>query len=198
MVRSKSTASLLVQCVLAVVSLASFAHAQFRAGIQGVVTDPNGALVPDATVTLTSSETNVPRAMTTSESGVFTISGLAPGAYRLSVEKLGFSKKVLEDVRVSAEQMRSLNVQLELGEITESITVSELLVERIDSQTALIGGTITAKELERLPSFGRDPFKLLRLAPGVFGDGAQSAGGGGTAMPALIEGGPALRIASSV
>ncbi|MCI0622463.1 MAG: TonB-dependent receptor [Acidobacteria bacterium] len=189
MYRSRSAASLLVQWVLVVVSLASFAQAQFRAGIQGVVTDPNDALVPDATVTLTSNETNVRRSTTTSESGVYTISGLAPGAYKLSVEKVGFSKKVLEDVRVSAEQMRSLNVELELGEITESITVSELMIPRIDSQSAIIGGTITAKEFERLPSFGRDPFKLLRLAPGVFGDGAQSAGGGGTSMPGVNRGG---------
>lgn len=158
-------------------------YAQFRAGIQGTVTDANGALVPDAAVTLTSNETNISHATKTTESGVFTVTGLAPGAYKVSVEKAGFTKKILNDVRVEAEQMRSRNVQLEVGLVTESVTVSEASVPLIDTEAASIGGTLTSRDVENLPSFGRDPFQLIRLAPGVFGDGAQSFGGGTTTMP---------------
>src|SRR5437588_11424061 len=100
--------------------LAVTLYAQYRAGIQGVVTDSAGAVVPEATVTLTSNETNVSRTTKTSEGGVYTISGLAPGSYKLSVEKVGFSKKILEKVVVGAEQMQSLNVELAVGEVTQS------------------------------------------------------------------------------
>ncbi|HXN24633.1 MAG TPA: TonB-dependent receptor [Candidatus Dormibacteraeota bacterium] len=158
-------------------------YAQYRAGIQGVVTDISGALVPDAAVTLTSNETNISRTTKTSESGVFTLSGLAPGAYSVVVEKPGFTKKILNDVRVDAEQMRSLNVQLEVGLVTESVTVSESSVALLDTQAAAIGGTFTSRDVENLPSMGRDPFQLIRLTPGVFGDGAQTRDGGTTTMP---------------
>src|SRR5258708_18829752 len=158
------------------------AHAQYRAGLQGVVTDSAGAVVPEATVTLTSNETTIARTSKTSDAGVYTITGLAPGAYKLTVEKVGFTKKILEGVVVRAEQMQALNVELAVGEVTQSVTVRESTVPLIDTETATIGGTLTAKEVENLPSFGRDPFKLLRLAPGVFGDGAQSGSGGTTQM----------------
>ena len=69
------------------------AFAQYRAGIQGSVTDPNGGVVPEAAVTLTSTETGVVHTTTTAGDGVFSITGLAPGKYSLSVEKTGFSKK---------------------------------------------------------------------------------------------------------
>ncbi len=166
-------------------SLTSPAFTQFRAGIQGVVSDPAGAPVPDATVTITSAETNLSRSTKTSESGAYTISGLAPATYRLSVEKTGFSKKVLEQVVVRAEQLQALNVELALGQVSESITVSEAAVPLIDTQSAAIAGTLTSRDVENLPSFGRDPFQLIRLAPGVFGDGAQSNGGGTTQMPGV-------------
>ncbi|MDQ2950552.1 MAG: TonB-dependent receptor, partial [Acidobacteriota bacterium] len=159
------------------------AHAQFHAGIQGTVTDANGALIPEAAITLTSNETNISHTAKTTGSGVFTISGLAPGTYKVSVEKPGFTKKLLNDVRVDAEQVRSLNVQLEVGLVTESVTVNESSVPLIDTQAATIGGTLTARDVENLPSFGRDPFQLIRLTPGVFGDGAQSSNGGTTTMP---------------
>ena len=159
------------------------AQAQYRAGIQGSVTDLSGALIPEAAITLTSNETNISRTVKTGNSGVFTLSGLAPGAYKVSIEKSGFTKKILNDVRVDAEQMRSLNVQLDTGLVTESVTVNDSSVPLIDTQAAAIGGSLTARDVENLPSMGRDPFQLMRLAPGVFGDGAQTNGGGTTTMP---------------
>ncbi len=159
------------------------AQAQFRAGIQGVVKDPTGSVVPGAKVTLTSQETKVQRTVTTSGEGVYAITSLAPGRYELTVEKEGFARKVLADVRITAEQTQSVDVTLSVGQTTESVTVSETVVPLIDTQTAVISGTITAKEVENLPSFGRDPYQLLRLAPGVFGNGALTAGGGSQMLP---------------
>ena len=163
--------------------LAVAAHAQYRAGIQGVVTDVNGGVVPGATVTLTSNETNFSFSAKSSDSGVYTFSSLAPGGYKVMVEKVGFSKKILNDVRVDAEQLRSLNVQLDVGQVTESVTVAESSLPLMETEEPTVGGTLTSRDVENLPAFGRDPFQLVRLAPGVFGDGAQASSGGTTTMP---------------
>src|SRR5580700_2894122 len=91
---------MLVCLTLAVCS----AHAQYRASIQGVVTDPQGELVSAATVTLTNHETGQILTTTTNENGIYNFSGLPPSQYTLAVEKAGFKKKVLADVGVIAEQ----------------------------------------------------------------------------------------------
>ena len=176
--------------VLLALLFSTSAMAQFRAGIQGTIVDARGGLIPDATVTLTSQETTLQRADKTNGSGVFTISGLAPGKYTLSVEKTGFTKKTLTDVQVGAEQMQSITVPLDVGQVSESVSVSGESAQVIDTETATIGGTITTREIQSLPSFSRDPYQLLRLAPGVFGDGAQGAGSSGSQLPGTNKNGP--------
>lgn len=171
--------------VVCAAMFAATVFAQYGAGIQGVISDAAGGVVPGAEITLTSKETNTSHATTSGETGVYSITGLAPGTYRLTVEKPGFAKKVLEEVVVRSEQMRGLNVELAVGEVTQAVTVNEAAVPLLDTETAMIGGTLTTKEVQNLPSFGRDPFQLLRLTPGVFGDGAQSSGGGTNSMPGV-------------
>ena len=117
---------------------------------------------------------------------------LAARAYTLSVELAGFKKKVLDNVQIIAEQSNALNVQLELGQTTETVTVNSAAA-LIDTATGNISGTITAQQLQTLPSFGRDPLQLLQLAPGAFGDGARGAGGGTQNLPATTIGGASNR-----
>jgi carboxypeptidase family protein len=165
------------------------AHAQYRASIQGVVTDPQGAVVSGVTVTLTNLETNQKQIVTTDENGIYNLNGLPPSKYSLTAEKTGFKKKVLENVGVIAEQGNALNIQLDVGQVTESITVNGDSTPLIDTETTNLSGTVKADEIQKLPSFGRDPFQLLQLAPGAFGDGAQGAGGGTSNLPATTVGG---------
>ncbi len=170
--------------------LVTSASAQFRASLQGTVVDPNGAVVPEANLTLTSQETSFAKTGTSNGEGVFTLSGLAPGKYALTVEKPGFSKKVLSNLQIGAEQAQSVTVALEVGQTSESVTVAGDSAPVLDTETATIGGTITTREIQTLPSFSRDPYQLLRLAPGVFGDGSLGAGGGGTQLPGTNKNGP--------
>jgi hypothetical protein len=163
--------------------------AQYRAGVQGAVTDVNGAVIPGASVNLTSNETSISRSTQSDNSGVYSISGLAPGKYTLTIEKTGFAKKVLDNILVGAEQMQSVNVQLDVGQVSQTVTVSAEVTPAIDTETAMISGTIDQKQIENLPSFGRDPFQLVRLAPGVFGDGSISNNGGGNQLPGSNIGG---------
>src|SRR5713226_3770951 len=158
-------------------------YAQYRASIQGVVTDPDGATVSGATLTLTNLETNQKLTATTDGNGIYNFNALPPSKYSLTVEKTGFKKKVLENVGVIPEQANALNVQLEIGQVTESITVSGDSTPLIDTETASVAGTISSNQIQHMPAFGRDVFQLLQLAPGVFGDGAQGNGGGSQNLP---------------
>jgi Carboxypeptidase regulatory-like domain len=159
------------------------AIAQFRTSIQGVVTDPQGDVVPGATLTLTNLSTNETIVRTSNGSGVFNFNALPADHFSLVIESKGFKKKVLTDLQLIPEQPNALNVQLELGEATETITVDASQVPALDTQTASVGGTISSNQIQHLPSFGRDVFQLAQLAPGVFGNGSQSAGGGTNNLP---------------
>ena len=159
------------------------ARAQFRAGIQGVVLDSQGAAVVGATVTLTNNETAKTVQVQSDANGVYNFLSLAPGSYKIQVELTGFKKKTLDNVVIQGEQTQAINVTLDVGDVTESVTVSGDTVPAIDTQTGNISGTLSTSDIQNLPSFGRDPFQLLRLAPGVFGDGAHSAGGGSSNIP---------------
>src|SRR5579864_6801954 len=87
------------------------AHAQYRASIQGVVTDSQGAAVSGATVTLKNLETNQTLIATTDDSGIYNFNALPPSKYSLTVEKAGFKKKLLVNVGLIAEQANALNLQ---------------------------------------------------------------------------------------
>jgi hypothetical protein len=165
------------------------AQAQFRASIQGVVTDPQGNVVAGALVTLTNHETGQVLSATTNENGIYNFGGLGPSQYTLTAEKAGFKKKVLDNLGVIAEQANAVNLQLEVGQISETVTVNGDSTPLIDTETSNLQGTVTSQDIQRLPSFGRDPFQLLQLAPGAFGDGAQGAGGGTQNLPSTTIGG---------
>jgi Carboxypeptidase regulatory-like domain/TonB dependent receptor-like, beta-barrel len=159
------------------------AHAQYRAGIQGTITDPQGAAVAAVRVTATAKDTGLSQTATTDANGVYSINRLAPGLYTVTAEKDGFTKKVIDSVNVQAEQATTLNVALDVGQVTQSVTVNGSELPDINTSSGTISGTITHQEIQSLPTVGQDPYQLLRLTPGVFGDGAEGAGGGGRGMP---------------
>jgi len=166
--------------ICSVLLLSTLSFAQYRASLQGTVTDAQGGVIPGATVTLTSRETNFVKTATTSQSGVYSISGLAPGSYSLSVEAQGFAKKA-QDISITNEQARAQDVQLQLAsQATQTVTVSASETPAIETQTATISGTISGNQIRSLPTFGRDPFQTAQLAPGTFGDNARSSSGAGS------------------
>lgn len=156
---------------------------QFRAGVQGTVTDPSGAGIPGAKVTVTNKATNIARSTTTSASGVYAVNGLTPGDYQIRVTKTGFKGQTLQNVVVASEGMQAANVQLQLGAETQSVTVTAPVTTAIDTQTGTMSGTLSSQQIQLLPSLGRDPFQLARLTPGVFGDSARTSSGGSSNLP---------------
>ncbi len=172
----------LLGCLVFLASVTIVANAQFKAGIQGTVTDNAGSVVADATVTLTSKETNQTQQTQTSDGGFYRFSGLAPGLYTVTVEKENFKKQVVNDVSISAEALVGVNVAMQAGGISETVTVTAD-VAPLETEDANIRKTITTQEVLSLPQNGRNPYELARLTPGIFGTGARSADGSGTRLP---------------
>src|SRR5216684_3056390 len=162
--------------------LAVSAHAQFRAAIQGTVMDSKGGAIAGAKVTATNLATGTTRETVTSSEGFYRIGDLPPGTYTVSVEVAGFKKSNSNRVEVQAETPRGFDITLEVGAVSEEITVSAS-ADALPTENANTGSTITAEEITRLPQVGRDPYELLRLTPGVFGDGARQGNGNASALP---------------
>jgi len=163
-------------------ALSLVANAQFRAGVQGVVADAAGGVVPGATVTLTNKDTNQSQTTQTNDDGFYRFSALAPGNYSLSVEKQGFSKALVDELKVDAEAINGQDVTLAAGAITETVTVQAEAVQ-LQTEDASIRKTVTTEEIQRLPQVGRDPYELIRLTPGIIGLGARGSGGASVGLP---------------
>lgn len=158
------------------------ANAQFKAGIQGTVTDNAGAVVAGATVILTSKETNQTQQTVASDDGFYRFSGLAPGLYSVSVEIQNFKRQTVDNVKVDAESLEGVDIVLEVGGISETVTV-EAENTGLETEDANIRKTISTSEIRNLPQAGRDPYELLRTAPGILGLGARGANGGSVNLP---------------
>ncbi len=164
------------------------AQAQFRASLRGVVSDPTGAVIPGATVTLTNTDTSEKQVSTTDDSGIYNFNALPPGKFSLTVERDGFQKRVIDNVQIITEQPNALNLQLQVGEASQSVTVNGSTIPALDTATANNGESISADEIQHMPVYERDVTSLIQLAPGVLATGAQSGGGGGFQAPGTQTG----------
>lgn len=173
----------ITMCGLFLFAAMMTAHAQFRAGVQGTISDVNGALVPDARVILKDTETGKTQETTTSGEGFYRILGLAPGKYELTVEKTGYKKSFSENVSVVAEIIQGVDIILETGEVTATVTVTDEAASQLETENANVNKGITTAEVKRLPQAGRDPYELARLTPGVFGDAGRSPNGNSSGLP---------------
>jgi Carboxypeptidase regulatory-like domain/TonB dependent receptor len=179
--------ALLMVCMLAT---AASVQAQYRASLRGTVKDSEGAVIPGATVTLINTDTNNTMVSTTDANGIYNFNALPSAPYRITVEHDGFTKKVLEHIVIIPEQPNGLDLQLEVGQVQQTVTVSDT-AQPMDTETATVSGTVTSNQIQHMPSFGRDVTKLAQLAPGSFSDGSQASGSDNYNLPGTQTGGGA-------
>ena len=170
-------------CAFLVFVGSELAIAQFRGVIEGTVKDPSGAVIPGAKVTLINNETQRQQSMDSSGYGFYHFAGLPPGAYNLEATAKGMSKGVVKDVMLAGETTAGVDIALQAGEITTSVTVASDVTPAVETETANVSTNLNSEAVHTLPQSGRDPYELARLAPGVFGDGARSGTGGAVALP---------------
>jgi hypothetical protein len=175
-------------CMVAMSWLSPALHAQFRTSIQGVVTDPSGAVIPGANLTLTNNGTGEKQVRTSDASGVYNFNALPADKFSLVVTKDGFQEKDLLQLQLIPEQPNAINVQLTVGPQTQTVTVDASTESAIDTETANNGRTISDNEVQHMPVYERDVTSLIQLAPGVLADGAQQGGGGGFQSPGTQTG----------
>jgi len=122
----------LLSALTIVFSTRMFAQGGGNAAITGTVSDPTGALVPDAKVTVTQESTGVKRSVTTNASGAFNVPSLPPDKYHVTVEAPGF-KTYVQNFTLLADQERAIDVRLELGQTSQQVTVdaSSVLVNTV-------------------------------------------------------------------
>jgi hypothetical protein len=141
------------------------AAAQSTTGeITGRVTDAQGSAVPGATVTAEQAGTGLQRTATTGTSGEYTLTQLPPGIYTVTAELAGFRKVTAKDLEVNVGTRRTLNVQLEVGTVTESVDVNaaSTLIETTKSD---IAGVVTPNEIQNLPVLNRTFASLSVVMP---------------------------------
>jgi hypothetical protein len=144
------------------------AHAQVSVstgGISGTVTDPQGAAVPDAKVTVSNKATGFTENFDTGSTGTFTSGGLAPGVYSVRVSAKNF-KTFQTTTTVQVGQIASMNARLELGDSSTVIEVTGSALQ-VNSEQATVQDVLTAKDIEQLPVNGRNFLDLATLEPGV-------------------------------
>jgi Carboxypeptidase regulatory-like domain len=161
---------------LVVVAGSSSAWAQFTSGIEGTVTDPTGAVVSGATVTIKNEETGAVQTFQTQESGSFRFTTLPSSAFSINVAAPGFKTTVQEHVRLQVAEVKTLNVRMVVGGTDSTVTVTDE-APAVETAQARVSGQVSEKEVHDLPLSGRNFYTLVVLTPGVTG----LASGGGQA-----------------
>lgn len=133
--------------------------------LQGVVKDPQGNVIADSQITITEEATNAKHSMATNSQGSFRFNELNIGQYRVDVEKSGF-KKFTTTVQVGLGDSSALNIQLQIGEVTQSVVVSAQMAP-VQTTTAEMAREVPGSLIVQLPVLDRDPTQLLQLEPGV-------------------------------
>jgi len=172
---------LLVLALLPIYGL--FAQAQYGS-VGGRATDSTGALIPGVTVTLVNVETGQSLAVTTGGDGSFLVPQVLPGTYDIRVEHSGFKRLQVTGIRVDINQNVTQDLTLEVGGVTESISVSSsaAMVETISGS---VGHIVDNKEIVELPLNGRNVFDLVNLTPAAFRLGGEVSIAGGRTGSAL-------------
>jgi len=137
-----------------------------RATLTGTVLDPQDAAVPEAEVEATHVATGISYRVRSSNDGTYVLTNLPIGVYRVSVTAPGFKKFVRDDVRLEVAQRLRLDVRLEVGALTETVTVSGE-IPRLSTEEATLGTVVERQRIEELPLNGRHVFSLVRLVAGV-------------------------------
>ena len=159
----------MVHAFVLITLIAVVASAQtFRGTILGTISDPNGAVVAGATITVKNTSTGIERTTTTDSEGNYTVAELPVGPYEVRVEQPGFTTALVSRVTVEVASERRVDVTLRVAAPETTVLIATNV--QVETTTNTLGGTITTKAAEDLPINGRDFTKFLVTVPGATGD----------------------------
>ena len=152
--------------LLIILSLSPSLRAQ-TGSIGGTVTDSTGASVPNAKITALNLATGTSRWMQTDESGTYRLTNLNPGVYDVRIEHANFNPVLFSQIRLSVDQVLTLNAKLVVSAARETVKVTSESVAPVDLNDAQVGNLVDSRQVEGLPLILRDPYQLILLSPGV-------------------------------
>jgi hypothetical protein len=159
---------LLLLGALLITGLARDTAAQAVYGsVSGTVTDAQGAVVPDAAVTITSIERNTTDTVQTNDSGLYVKDRLLPGTYKVTIEKSGYKKGEVPSVVVNVDTQAKTDVVLETGQVSETVTISATEGQLLKTDRADVATTFETKQITDLPILDRNFTKFILLTPGT-------------------------------
>jgi len=165
----------LIDACTAMLLCASFTWASLDRGvIRGTVADPQGAVIPNATVLVKNLDTNVAVTLTTNAAGFYSATELVPGRYTVQVSAPGFSPVVVSNVSVTANTTTPVDAQLKVGATTQTVEVMAA-VPLVDTTPSNFSTGVKGSDIAEIPLQGRDIQALVQLIPGV----TQSSGPSG-------------------
>jgi hypothetical protein len=137
------------------------------ASIRGVVTDPSGAVLPDAIVTITNTSTGISSTQRTDSKGYFLFPDLhIGGPYRVTVEKRGFQRFTAAGIMLDLSSAREVDAKLAIGTASQTVQINSAAVQ-VETSDIQLKNVVGAAEIEDLPTLGRDAVQLQKTAPGV-------------------------------
>jgi Carboxypeptidase regulatory-like domain len=136
------------------------------ASVTGRITDPTGAVVPQASITATAEGSGVSTNVQTNDQGYYNFPSLQPGVYNLTVTKTGFKPVRQTKLQLEVQQVARLDLVLEVGAVTETVDVNAQAL-LLDSESSTVGQVVGSKQVAELPLLGRNPYALGMLVPGV-------------------------------
>jgi hypothetical protein len=159
----------ILSVVLILVSLTVMAQT-FVGGVRGLILDPNGAAVPGVNVTLQNEATGTLRSTVSNGGGEYVFNQVDPATYTISAEASGFKKLERKGVVVGTQENISVDLKMELGQVSESIQVTTE-VPLIENATASNGQVLSTQQIDDLPNLGRNTFLLSKLNNNVVPSG---------------------------
>jgi len=152
----------------ALLTISTLSYGQFTCGIGGTVTDPSGAAVPKATVSIKNPDTGTKRETSTSENGYYRFNTLPTAGFEVTVKAPGFETSVQEHVEPQAAQVKTINFALQIGTTGSTVVVSAAPLN-VETSEGRISGVLEQRKVQELPLVGRNLFSLVILTPGVTG-----------------------------
>lgn len=180
---NKTLRAAMLSTIAMVCLMPAAAFAQYSGSLSGTVTDSTGGAIPGAQVTLTNEDTHQTMTRTSGADGVYQFPSLSAGHYDLAVNSKGFKGSNYQNIAVEEGSPRNLDVSLSAGGATETVTVNADQVVALQTSDASVNSTLTAEQFEKVPSYGRDPYNLVRTAPGITGDASRAGNGTAVFLP---------------
>ena len=166
-----------------------------RGSISGTITDPTGALVPGAKVTALDHATGIAQSTVATGAGLYSFVSLNPGSYEITASSTGFESVARDNVTVSVDQVSVVNVALQVGKVSDTVTVSQT-VDIVDTSNSTVGQLIGAETIDRVPLLTRNVYDLVQLSAGVTPANGSPNSGDSVQLNNISSGRPGVDVSS--